>query len=236
MANWQRFCDFQDRFAYLLTEMGQAVPTEEDFNKADLVIFYGHIFSLAPNNRSKKPRSKFIFSTSDLCQFPKRCNCKTKRFQMFVLYKCPNCFTMIQWTYLVVSQFCYNFEIRNSFTKIFSQLQDSDGTLKFEEWAAWPLNAWDGWSRSEFMLNTYIQNYSNAEIQKSTSTAMQITNYKFAKLSGLGTKFKLNIHKYTIFQVYRSQIKWVIYFQCYRSFGKQVGHPQMSEILSVDKS
>merc|ERR1712117_91164 len=46
--------DAEDRFAYLLTEMGQAVPTEEDFNKADL---------------------------------------------------------------------------------------DSDGTLKFEEWAAWPLNA-----------------------------------------------------------------------------------------------
>ena len=43
-AHWQRFCDFQDRFAYLLTEMGQAVPTEEDFNKADLVIFYGLIF------------------------------------------------------------------------------------------------------------------------------------------------------------------------------------------------
>merc|ERR1712062_910686 len=55
--------DVEDRFAYLLTEMGQAVPTEEDFNKADL---------------------------------------------------------------------------------------DSDGTLKFEEWAAWPLNARDGWSRSEF--------------------------------------------------------------------------------------
>merc|ERR1712012_450237 len=51
---WAEVKDCEDRFAYLLTEMGQAVPTEEDFNKADL---------------------------------------------------------------------------------------DSDGTLKFEEWAAWPLNA-----------------------------------------------------------------------------------------------
>merc|ERR1712047_173608 len=51
---WDEVKDCEDRFAYLLTEMGQAVPTEEDFNKADL---------------------------------------------------------------------------------------DSDGTLKFEEWAAWPLNA-----------------------------------------------------------------------------------------------
>ena len=44
-AHWQRFCDFQDRFAYLLTEMGQAVPTEEDFNKADLVIFCDLFFT-----------------------------------------------------------------------------------------------------------------------------------------------------------------------------------------------
>merc|ERR1711962_674174 len=33
---WAEVKDCEDRFAYLLTEMGQAVPTEEDFNKADL--------------------------------------------------------------------------------------------------------------------------------------------------------------------------------------------------------
>merc|ERR1712038_2097167 len=33
---WTEVKDCEDRFAYLLTEMGQAVPTEEDFKKADL--------------------------------------------------------------------------------------------------------------------------------------------------------------------------------------------------------
>merc|ERR1712186_66486 len=33
---WAEVKDCEDRFAYLLTEMGQVVPTEEDFNKADL--------------------------------------------------------------------------------------------------------------------------------------------------------------------------------------------------------
>merc|ERR1712024_380805 len=33
---WPEVKDCEERFAYLLTEMGQAVPTEEDFNTVDL--------------------------------------------------------------------------------------------------------------------------------------------------------------------------------------------------------
>merc|ERR1712045_624035 len=33
---WPEVEDCEERFGYLLTEMGQAVPTEEDFNTVDL--------------------------------------------------------------------------------------------------------------------------------------------------------------------------------------------------------
>ena len=61
---------------------------------------------------------------------------------------------------------------------------------------------------------------------------MQITNYKFAKLRGLGTKFKLNIHKYTVFQMYCSQMSDI--FSRLKIF--DVYEKQRNEIFSGDKS
>ena len=88
------------------------------------------------------------------------------------------------------------------------------------------------------MLNTYIQNYSNAEIQiHKYSDANYKLQIREVEWTGDNIQAKYSqIHNISSLSLSNQMSDIFSRLQIFNVFGKQVGYPQMSEILSGDKS